>query len=164
MGSDRLLSIKNLMFNAVGKVNECLSQARWWWGRCFWLHLSARIPHPAGVFETPLVVLWAGCFKEMPISLNGARREICAMCGFSKLSVTNAATAPSPLTYVATFPSIKNQIVCKANLSWISLPRLPLYKQREILCVIYTNCILPDLAVPNRTIIKRLRMPVPSPC
>lgn len=146
------------------KVNERLTQARWRWGRCFWPHLSARIPHPTGVFETPLVVLWAGWFKEMPISLNGARREICAMCGFSKLSVTNAATAPSPLTYVPTFPSIKNQIVCKANLSWISSPRLPLYKQGEILCVIYTNCILLVLAVQNRTVIKRLCIPVPSPC
>lgn len=54
------------------------------------------------------------------ISLNEVRWEICAMCLFSKLSVTNAAATLPPSHMFSLSPVLKKQIVCRAKLNLIA--------------------------------------------
>lgn len=76
---------------------------------------SEGIPHPGGVFVMPVVDLSPGWFSKMLISLNEARWEMCAMCGVSKLRVTNAATSHPPFHMFPLSPVLKTKKAAKQN-------------------------------------------------
>lgn len=117
--SDWLCSIKTLMFLWEEKEKMSgLPRPGHGKGDAFGLrHLLGRILIPAAhLRRLGWVSMQAGWFTPTLISLNEVRWEICAMCRFGKLSVTNAAATLPPSHMFPLFPVLKKQIVCRAKL------------------------------------------------
>lgn len=120
--------------------------------------LLGRILVPAAHLR-PLgwVSIQAGWFTPTLISLNEVSWEMCAMCGFSKLSVTNAAATLPPSHMFQLFPVLKKQIVCSAKL----LNLIASSPAQEKSGAVDTNWMLLVLVVQNGSKITRFCMFVP---
>lgn len=105
----------------------------------------------------------AGWFTPTLISLNEVRWEICAMCRFGKLSVTNAAATLPPSHMFPLFPVLKktNSLQSKTPESYCLIHCFP---AREKPRVADTSWMLLVLVVQNGTIITRFCLFVPRPC